>query len=75
MSKKINYALVALNNEAAICGEKLRTQDGDFAIDKSIVYVIAIALGAVAMGLLVAYFKEDLSNLIKEKMNAFFNIT
>lgn len=75
MLKKINYALIALNNEVAICGQKLRKQDGQFFIDHSIVFVIALVIGAIALTLLVAYMKDDLATLIKEKMNAFFNIT
>ena len=52
---------------------KLREENGQFVMDHAVVFVIIIVLGGIALLLLRNYLQDDLSNTLKDKINAFFN--
>lgn len=52
---------------------KLSEDGGQFVMDHAIVFVIAIVLGGIVLGLLTVYVRTDLSNTLKTKINDFFN--
>lgn len=52
---------------------KLRSRDGQFAMDNAVVIVIIVVIGGVALTLLTNYLQTDLAATIKSKINEFFN--
>ncbi len=52
---------------------KLSESSGQFVMDHAIVFVIALVLGGIVVGLLTTYVRTDLANTIKTKLNDFFN--
>ena len=53
--------------------ETLKNEDGQFVVDHAVVFVIIIVLGAVAIVLMRTYLQNDLSVLLKNKVEALFN--
>ena len=52
---------------------KLSESSGQFVMDHAIVFVIALVLGGIVVGLLTTYVRTDLANTIMTKLNDFFN--
>lgn len=52
---------------------KLKDNKGQFAIDNGVVMVIVVALGAVALTVLIAYFKGEFSTNLKGNINNLFS--
>lgn len=66
-------ASIKLNGLKNRVKSKLRDNKGQFAIDNGVAMVIIIALGAVALTLLIAYFKGDFSTNLKSNINKLFS--
>jgi len=52
---------------------KAEDNKGDFAMDHGVVTVICVALGAIILALLIAYFKGAFSTNITSKISDFFS--
>lgn len=52
---------------------KLREKQGDFVVNHGVVFIIIIILGAIVISVLSSYIETDFSNMIKTKIEDFFN--
>lgn len=60
---------------AAKCrvANKLAENNGQFVMDHSVVFVLIIVLGGIALGLLTTFLTTDLAPTLKTKILDFFN--
>lgn len=73
IKNRINLAAINAQNTLGNVRDKLRDNAGDFTVDKSVVFVIVIVLGAAALALLKTFLSNDMAPVVKEKIMAFFN--
>ena len=66
-------ASLKLNGLKDRAKSKLKDNKGQFAIDNGVAMVIIIAIGAVALTLLIAYFKGEFSTNLKSNINKLFS--
>lgn len=52
---------------------KLEEQQGDFILDHAMVFIIILVLGGIILLALKNYIGDDFTNLVKQKINDFFN--
>ncbi len=75
--KKLNELAIAasfkLNSMKQRVRSKLKDDKGQFAMDNGVAMVIIVAVAAVLLALLIAYFKGDFSTGIKNNINNLFS--
>lgn len=64
--------VVAIRTNCAV-RLKLAEENGQFVVDHALVFVIAIALGGIALALLTTFLQTDLAPAIKDKVLDFMN--
>jgi hypothetical protein len=73
LDKQLIATYVKLHSFGHQAKVKLAEDKGDFAMDHGVVTVICVALGAILLALLIAYFKGAFSSNITSKINDFFS--
>lgn len=64
---------LAVQNKVDDAKNKLEEQQGDFILDHAMVFVIILVLGGIILIALKNYIGDDFTNLVKQKINEFFN--
>lgn len=70
---KLNMAMINLQVAVNDMKERMKDDRGDFVLDHGIVFVIILVLGGIVLLALKAYFDGEFPDLIKSKIDAFFN--
>lgn len=73
LNEKLLRAYLRVRGLGKKAAETLENEDGQFVVDHAVVFVIIIVLGAVAIVLMRTYLQNDLSVLLKNKVEALFN--
>lgn len=75
--KRINEiyftASIKLDSFLRKARNKLTENNGQFAMDNGVVIVICVALGAILLTLLIAYFKGEFATNVKNNISDFFS--
>jgi|GEM_PF-3856142 len=75
--EKMNEVLLNMNSGLACLKARIRAKlsekGGQFAMDNAVAFVIIVAVGAVALTLLINYLQGDLSSNLKSHINDFFS--
>lgn len=64
---------LAVQSKVADVKNKMEEQQGDFTLDHAMVFVIILILGGIILLALKNYIGDDFTNLVKQKINEFFN--
>lgn len=64
---------LAVQSKVADVKNKMEEQQGDFILDHAMVFVIILILGGIILLALKNYIGDDFTNLVKQKINEFFN--
>ncbi len=74
---KMNVGMIRmqakLNELAADAKKKWNEKRGDFILDHAMVFVIILVVGGIALLALKTYIDEEFTDLVKTKINEFFN--
>lgn len=62
-----------LNELAADAKKKWNENRGDFILDHAMVFVIILVVGGIALLALKTYIDEEFTELVKTKIDEFFN--
>lgn len=74
---KMNVGMIRmqakLNELADETKKKWNENRGDFILDHAMVFVIILVVGGIALMALKTYIDGEFTNLVKTKINEFFN--
>lgn len=73
--KKLNKMYVKMMSNLMHCKQKLLENDGQFAMDHAAVFVLILAVAAVALTLLIAFLKNGLAPALQTKIMELFNLS
>jgi len=73
LNAAMTKAYIRAQLRAARMKETLKDESGQFVMDHSIAFVIAIVLGGAALLLLKNFLNDDMAPTLKTKIMAFFN--
>lgn len=71
--KTINKLYFKTTTASRAYFQKLKADDGQFVMDHAVVFVLILALAAIALGLLITFMKTDLAPTLRTKIMEFFN--
>lgn len=71
--KTLNNAMIRLQVFRMMTRKKLRDSSGQFVMDHTMIFVIILVLGGIALGLLAAYLRGPLSESLKAKISDTLN--
>lgn len=70
---KLNMAMINLQVAVNDIKERIKEERGDFILDHAMVFVIILVVGAIVLVALKNYISNDFTNLVKSKIDEFFN--
>lgn len=71
----LNKLLIGLQITAMNARKKLCENNGQFVMDHTVVFVVSLALGGIALVILVNYLKGTLSTQIQKKVSDTLNFS